>query len=254
MALFYYTIFIIKVQHIVLVIVLLVSLSILFAITISKLSIDPLQEYVTNLQNLSKDTLHELNIPVSTIQTNTQMLQKNITDEKSKKRLMRIQKASDILLERYSELDYMIKAQTSQNLDEEIELDKLITDKVDFLSSLYHDVKFQLDLEKSTIIIDKIGLSKTIDNIIDNGVKYSKDKKVITITLKDKRLSIKDFGVGIDEVELVKIFDRYYQNDDSMQGFGIGLNMVKRFCDKNQIKLAFNSKVGVGTTVVLEFR
>jgi signal transduction histidine kinase len=58
----------------------------------------------------------------------------------------------------------------------------------------------------------------------------------------------------MDEMELLHIFDRYYQTNKDMQGFGIGLSMVKRFCDTNNIDLAFESVPKTGTTVKLTFK
>ena len=98
---------------------------------------------------------------------------------------------------------------------------------------------------------DKTGFSKTIDNILQNSIKYSKNP-VIDITLRDYVLEIKDNGIGIDEVELIKIFDRYYQEDNSYEGFGVGLSLVKEFCDENGIKLTINSKKNQGTTIMLK--
>ena len=68
----------------------------LSGVFISKLAIDPLHEYVKNLQNLSKETLHELNLPISTIKSNSQMLRKMLDDEKSQKRIKRIDIACDM--------------------------------------------------------------------------------------------------------------------------------------------------------------
>ncbi len=73
-----------------------------------------MSEHVKNLQNLSKETLHELNLPISTIKTNSQMIKKNLTNEKALKRLARIDSACLMLQQRYNELDYMIKTQTLQ--------------------------------------------------------------------------------------------------------------------------------------------
>ncbi len=58
----------------------------------------------------------------------------------------------------------------------------------------------------------------------------------------------------MDEVELLQIFDAYYQSNENMKGFGIGLSMVKRFCDTNDIQLNFKSKKDEGTTVLLQFK
>lgn len=229
----------------------LVTLSGVF---ISKLAIDPLQEYVRNLQNLSKETLHELNLPISTIQSNSQMLSKILNDEKSKKRIKRIDTACDMLKQRYNELEYMIKMQSAQNINENFLLNELILQRVSFLKNIYPHITFNLEINELEIVSDKTGLSKVIDNIIDNGVKYSQYSTKIDIRLNDSTLEIQDYGLGMDEVELLHIFDTYYQANDNMQGFGIGLSMVKRFCDKNSIDLNFKSSPNNGTTVILKFK
>jgi len=228
--------------------------SILGGIMISKLSIDPLQEHITSLQNLSKETLHELNLPISTIRTNSNMIKKNMQNEKDIKRVTRIEKACDMLQDRYDELDYMIKKQSLNDMQEEFYLDELLKQRVEFLSSIYPHVEFSLELEKSIIINDKKGLSKVIDNLIDNGVKYAPNSNKCDIKLENYSLSIQDYGCGMDEVELLQIFDKYYQSNENMNGFGIGLSMVKRFCDKNAIKLSFKSTPNIGTTVLLKFK
>ncbi len=227
---------------------------ILSGIFISKLAVDPLLEYVKNLQDLSKETLHELNLPISSIVTNSQMLEKSMSDEKSLKRLGRINRACDMLKERYNELEYMIKMQSADDLREDFFLNELVEDRVLFLSKIYPHIKFNLSLNESLIHNDKKGLSKVIDNIVDNGVKYSSNSKNIDINIRDKTLFIVDYGIGMDEVELLQIFDAYYQSNSNMQGFGIGLSMVKRFCDKNKILLSFKSAKDVGTTVTLQFK
>jgi len=227
---------------------------ILSAVMISKLAIDPLQEHVINLRNLSKETLHELNLPISTITTNLQMLEKNITTQKDLKRIDRIKKASTMLQNRYNELEYMIKTQTAQDVKEEFDLKKLIDDRIEFLNPIYPDFVFNINTNRTMLLSDKIGLSKVIDNIIDNGVKYSTDKKIIDIKIENFELNIKDYGKGMDEVEIIHIFDKYYQANTEMKGFGIGLTMVKRFCDTNNIELNFKSSLNKGTEVKLKFK
>lgn len=228
-----------------------VSLS---AVLISKLAIDPLEEHVKNLQNLSKETLHELNLPVSTIKTNLHMLKKNIEMEKDLKRVKRIESACEMLEQRYNELDYMIKTQTRQEMNEKFDLQELIRHRVEFFQHIFPHVEFSLELHPFEVFNDKVGVTKIIDNIIDNGVKYSPDNNKIEIKLEGNILSIKDYGCGMDEVELLKIFDNYYQSNENMRGFGIGLGMVKRFCDTHNIGLHFQSKPNFGTTVQLEFK
>lgn len=254
MGILYYFISIIGTQNIYLLFSILFLLTVFTAIIISKLSIDPLLEHVKNLQNLSTETLHELNLPISTIKTNISMLKKALLSEKDLKRASRIESACDMLQERYNELDYMIKLQSSNIKHEAILLDELLQKRVDFLKHIYPDTKFTLSLEPTPITNDTIGLSKVIDNLLDNAVKYSLNIHKVDIRLQEQTLYIKDYGRGMDEVELLKIFDRYYQSNENMRGFGIGLSMVKRFCDANNIALNFKSTPNIGTTVILKFK
>ncbi len=250
----HYLLTVLQVQNIYLIAMVMLCFVALSGVFISKLAIDPLHEYVRNLQNLSKETLHELNLPISTIMSNSQMLSKTLDDEKAQKRLKRIDTACEMLKQRYNELEYLIKMQSRQNIKELFSLDELINQRVSFLQHIYPNIDFKLKLEELELTNDKTGLSKVIDNIIDNGVKYSQNSNIIDIRLNAGTLEIQDYGLGMDEVELLKIFDNYYQANNNMQGFGIGLSMVKRFCDKNDILLSFKSSHNQGTTVILKFK
>ncbi len=250
----YYFFSVLRVENIYLLVLVFVCFTILSGAFISKLAIDPLAEYVNNLRNLSKETLHELNLPISTIKTNTQMLNKSLIDERSQKRLARINSACEMLQERYNELDYLIKKQSDEVIREQFDLVELVNERVAFLNKIYPHIHFNMNCSSLEILNDKKGLTKVIDNIIDNGVKYSPDSQTIDISINERTLTIRDYGIGMDEVELLRIFDKYYQSNKNMQGFGIGLSMVRRFCDKNEITLSFMSKPHVGTTVELKFK
>ena len=253
LAISYYFSEILQVANLYIYIIVLLCIVILSGVFISKLAIDPLIEYVKNLQNLSKETLHELNLPISTITTNTQMIKKNLDDEKALKRVERIESACEMLKQRYNELDYLIKRQSKQDIKEAIELSELIKERINFLQRIYPNKSFNLELENFILEIDKVGLSKVIDNLIDNGVKYSPDAQDIDIKLQNKTLTIQDYGIGMDEVELLQIYDNFYQSNTHMQGFGIGLSMVKRFCDEHKVELNVKSKPNQGTKVSLKF-
>lgn len=221
---------------------------------LAKIAITPLREHFEHLERFSKETLHELNLPINTITANAQMLRKTHNDEKSLKRLDRIETATEMLKERYNELDYLIKKQTERERIESFDLGELIEERLGFLRSLYPSVIWELSLEPQRVKCDRIGLGKVIDNLVENGVKYSGQTPYITINLHDQSLSICDRGIGMDEITLMRIYDRYYQNDSTMAGFGIGLSLVKRYCDRHHINLHVASRVGEGTCVKLEFK
>jgi len=70
--------------------------------------------------------------------------------------------------------------------------------------------------------------------------------------LKDKILSIKDYGMGMNEVDLKNVYNRYYQSQNSNKGEGIGLALVRAYCLDEKIKINIESKVGKGTSVSLD--
>ena len=81
----------------------LVLLALLLYKYLSKSLFDDFYKTDKEIDSMIQKTLHELNTPVATIQMNTKMLQKNIENEKDKKRLQRILGASQNLLELYSQ-------------------------------------------------------------------------------------------------------------------------------------------------------
>lgn len=226
----------------------------LMGMIMATLALEPLREHFYNLERFTKETLHELNLPISTITANTTMLKKSAVDEKSLKRIARIDTAAKMLHERYEELDYLIRKQMQKELVDTFELSKVIAERIDLLNSLYSRFDFEKNFEETTIIADRLGLLKVIDNLIENAVKYSNDSQHITVTLKSGIFEIMDYGEGMDEVELLHIFDRYYQNDATMPGFGIGLGLVKSYCDRYKIDLHVKSQKHQGTTVSLNFK
>jgi len=221
---------------------------------LARISITPLREHFDHLERFSKETLHELNLPINTITANVQMLRKTHTDDKSLKRLERIEVAAEMLKERYNELDYLIKKQSEREKIEHFDLREVLEERLIFLASLYPSVVWEVTLEACDVNCDRIGLAKVIDNLIENGVKYSPKNPIITITIRDNIVSICDQGIGMDEITLMHIYDRYYQNDSTMAGYGIGLNLVKRYCDRYGIALHISSRLNEGTCVKLEFK
>lgn len=225
----------------------------LMGLLLSRLAIEPLQSHFETLERFSAQTLHEINLPATTIMTNAKMLRQQCTDPKSIQRLDRIESSCGMLMERYNELDYLIKRQMQREVIEPFDLADVIQERLDVLSDLYRPHLLMSDLEPVSLELDKMGFVKVLDNLIDNAAKYSPSPSEITVTLKNAILRVEDRGCGMDQVELLKVFDRYYQADESMPGFGIGLDLIKRYCDRHRIALRIESVPEQGTAVILDF-
>ncbi|HHO65011.1 MAG TPA: HAMP domain-containing histidine kinase [Epsilonproteobacteria bacterium] len=204
-----------------------------------------------NLSQLSSEILHELNIPLSTIKANTALLEKRLDDEKSLKRLKRIE-ASSVRLERlYKELVYSINKEIHPVQKEQFSLRNLLKERVEIFEA-YDRNHFELLVDDILLNADKIGFEKMIDNLLMNAMKYSSKASPVKIILKGNTLLIKDKGIGMDETQLLRVYERYYQADSQKDGQGIGLALVKAYCDEEQITITIQSKKDLGTSILLD--
>ena len=214
----------------------IVGLGIFLSFSMSVLK--PLFKSDEKLEQSIKETIHELNIPVSTIKMNTQLLQKTITDEKSIKRLERINQASNNLLKLYENMEYNLKKEIDKIDKQEFYLDEIIFKSCDKFDDIKKDTKIVVNIPNVLVLSDINGFEKTMDNLISNAIKYNvKDNPIVEISYKNSVLSIFNTGEQIDTKNLFIVFDKYFQEDSTKDGFGLGLAMVKEFCDKNKIAI-----------------
>ena len=237
-----------------LVVVLLVFISLLLYINLSKSILDELFKSDEQIQNSIKQTLHELNTPVSTIKLNTKMLLKQSNDEKINQKLNKINKSCEDLFELYNDMEYSIKKEVQNIQKEEVNLDEIIVKSINKFEDIKQDIKIIYKKTDLNIHIDKKGMQKALDNLISNAIKYNKKDGIINIYTKNNSLIIKDTGIGIDMKNIFKIYDKYYQENINNDGYGLGLYTIKTFSDENNIKLSINSKKNEGTKIVLIFK
>jgi len=107
-------------------------------------------------------------------------------------------------------------------------------------------------------ISDENLVKRMVNNIIDNSIKYT-EKGTIEISLSVYqtyfKLKIRDTGIGIEKSNLDLILDEFYQIDNldrnPDKGFGLGLPIVLRICEKLGIKFSIDSEIGLFTEVIL---
>ena len=123
---------------------------------------------------------------------------------------------------------------------------------------LFEEKDFSINLEKVSIFSDADMLQQVWINLIDNAIKYSGDNCKIDISVKrlnDKSVavSISDNGIGIEEKKLHKIFDKFYQCEESHKksGSGLGLSISKRIIELLNGTIECKSKKDFGTTMVV---
>lgn len=230
------------------VLVLLVAMG--WAYVLIVLIFAPKKSMENTLTSLSNDILHELNIPLSTITANTNMLKKTLDDEKALKRLERIEDASVRLQKLYNELVYSIRKEIHTIEKERVFVASLVQERLHIFEEQKRNT-FEINIANYEIEVDKIGFEQMFDNLMNNAMKYSKKTSLISVTLHENVLSIQDYGIGMSSTDLLRVHERYYQADENKEGAGIGLSLVKKYCDSENITIQIESEKNVGTTVHL---
>lgn len=118
--------------------------------------------------------------------------------------------------------------------------------------------------EKILVWFDRDKLDKIFNNLFSNAFKFTPNGGSISVDVKSifikdnehLQINVKDSGIGIPKDKIEKIFDRFFQVDDSSRraygGSGIGLALVRELVDLHKWKIYVDSEIGKGTVFGLE--
>lgn len=213
--------------------------------------------------DFTNNITHELKTPIAVAYAaNDALLNFNQAEEKTKRdQYLRICQEQ---LQRLSSLVEQIlsmsmeRRKTFRLHPEEVNLKELIVSLVE-QHQLKADKPVQITLEIEpetlTIVVDRTHFSNIISNLIDNAVKYSKERADITIRCRQTEqtvtISIADRGIGIPLDKQKHIFDKFYRvptgNLHNVKGYGLGLFYVKSMVEKHGGTITVKSEPGKGS-------
>jgi len=221
----------------------------IFSLLLLKNFSAPFEAMNQQLDNFIKDSMHEINTPLSIINLNADLFANKYGNNKY---LQRIKSASKTLATIYDDMDYLIKQGRVKHKRQNINISEFIQNRIDYFKEIANlkSMHIKTEIESDIYyIFSKTKLQRIVDNTVSNAIKYSHDHSTIEIKFYKKDVQyifeVQDYGMGIEKID--KIFSRYYREDESKGGFGIGLNIVKNIIDEEKIKLYINSKVNIGT-------
>lgn len=212
---------------------------------------------------------HEFKTPISTISVSSEVLKDPKIIEQPARLLNYatiIQKESDRLR---TQVDRVLQMATMDV--ETIALKKEEIDISEVLKSVCQNIKpalneknghivFENNVQKSTVLGDRLHLTNVFYNLLDNAVKYSSNDVSLMLSISDKQgqeleVRIKDTGEGISRENMKHIFNRFYRvpkgDVHDVKGFGLGLYYVQLIAKAHGGDITVESKVGIGTTFKL---
>ncbi len=110
-----------------------------------------------------------------------------------------------------------------------------------------------------SIMADEVLLISILENLLSNAIKYNKPNGNVYINWHEANriLEIKDDGIGISNNDHALIFNRFFRADNSrsshIPGNGLGLSIVKKLCDLQNINISSRGEEGAGTSFLLQF-
>ena len=223
---------------------------------ILRLVLKPMRDALHLLDRFIKDTTHELNTPVTAIITNIEMIDKSSLDERLLKKINRIEIGAKTISNIYEDLTFVTLNNQIISNNEDINLSNVLKQRVEYFNSIatMKKINFDLDIKDDIFMVcDMKKITKLIDNILSNAIKYNKIAGFIKVNLDDNILSIEDSGKGIEKENLKTLFERYSRFDKSVGGFGIGLNIVSLIAKEYNLKIDVKSQIDIGTTVEIRW-
>lgn len=210
---------------------------------------------------------HELKTPLTSIKGFNEMISLNTQDSTIASYSSKIGKETDRMLALLSDMLNISKLENSTAA----ELHPVDVDIREVSEEATDDLKMQAESKKITLKVSGNGIVhaerehiyELVKNLAENGIRYNNEGGSVEISAQTRsdggvRLTVRDNGIGVDPENQSRIFERFYRVDKSRSratgGTGLGLSIVKHICDIYGASIALTSKIGVGTTICIDFK
>ena len=191
--------------------------------------LDTIESSVNNIKSVTDSIAHDLRTPLSRLRNTLEKIEDTQLREDTTQE-------ADILLNMFNSLLRISGLETTNKKEGFCSTDvrAIVEDVVD----LYHplaeerDITLSSELVAVTMLADPNLLFQAVANVLDNAIKYSNEKSVVTVQLSTTAshivIAVNDAGIGVGEHEIVNLERRFYRADGSRtsKGNGLGLSLV----------------------------
>jgi PAS domain S-box-containing protein len=208
---------------------------------------------------------HEIRTPLNVIMSSTSLLEEDLEDAENENIAIsfqlinsagrRIIRTIDLLLN-MSEINTGSYEYATEDFDL---VDEVLSVIIDRYKAKASDKDLELMISKETndtqLYADKYSVNEIFENLVDNSLKYTEKGSVRIIVDRDENnkltVCVTDTGIGISEEYLPKLFEKFSQEDQGytrrFEGNGLGLALVKEYCNLNRARIIVESEKGKGS-------
>ncbi len=190
-----------------------------------------------------KHSIHEINTPLAVIMTHIDLFKMK---EGENRYLLKIEAASKIISNIYSDLSYMIKKDRFIYEKKNLSISKFLEDRIDFFSEIAlgnrHNIISEIQ-DNVWLYFSEEELQRIIDNNLSNAIKYankSTEVKVFLIQEKEE-VVLKFISISPKIKNTEAIFSAFKRENNVKGGFGLGLEIVYSICKKENVEIEVQS-------------
>ena len=203
---------------------------------------------------------HELRTPLTSIKGYLETIEEETKGEQ-RKYLEIVKRNTDRLINIVNDLLLLSELESGEikHVREEVDILSAIKNVMKIFDQKIKDKKLEFELKAGKDLPkvngDAYRLEQMFINLIDNAIKYTEKGKISIIVdrVKDEiEITVEDSGIGIQEKDLPRLFERFYVADKSRSrqvgGTGLGLSIVKHIVLLHEGTIEVKSRPGLGTT------
>lgn len=207
---------------------------------------------------------HELKTPLTAIKGFNDVIGMKSKDDDIRTLSAKIDKEVNRIVSLIDDMLNLSKLETRKTpIVEKVDLVAVAHDAEESISALARDKNVNIEISgEGTVEMEKDHAYELVKNLMENAVRYNEDGGHVFVSVDEKAdkvtLKVKDDGIGIDEENQSRIFERFYRVNKSRSretgGTGLGLSIVKHVAELYGAKLTLSSTLGAGTEITVSFK
>lgn len=206
---------------------------------------------------------HELKTPLTAIKGFNEIISLKTKEEETKELSFKIDGQITRLINLINDMLKLSELEAEKEpVKEKVDLVKVAAEVKENLSALSDKKDITVTVEgEGTVEMEKEHAEELVKNLMENAVRYNNNGGYVKATVKSYGgkviFTVEDNGIGIEEKDLNRIFERFYRVNKSRSretgGTGLGLSIVKHVCSLYSADLEIKSGLGSGTTIKVIF-
>lgn len=219
-----------------------------------------LESFVERERQFTRDASHELRTPIAVLSSSLELLERKFQDEEAKPVIERMQRTITSMQSLIETLLVLAREGQTSFESKIVNVNNLLKTKLEECEEIYKDKNLNITFESASELSIKAPeklLEVLMNNLITNAFNYTSQGE-INVGVTENGFWVADTGEGINKEDVEEIFKPFYridkQRDESnpkKKGYGLGLSIVKKICERCNWSISVDAEREVGTKIIV---